>query len=70
MTAFLFADALPKEGVERGLARYESDACALAKKAVRENYEVIDQNPCICELTDGREWICFIRFTYTEPPKE
>jgi hypothetical protein len=55
------------KGFERAYHHLKQDACALAKKSARESYEILHMNPgCQCFITDGHQWMCDARFTYTE----
>jgi hypothetical protein len=67
----LWAGGETKEGFERSVKRYKSDACEAAKALARERYAIVRMNPgCTCERTDGREWLCDVRFTYKAESKK
>jgi hypothetical protein len=69
LTTFLFAQSPLLDGLERGLAEEQRDACALAKAEARNKYDVKDMDVgCLCEKSDSREWRCFVKFQYL--PKE
>ena len=63
--AALGADAQLNKDIEIAIDRYEQNACSAAKEQARKNYVVEEMTQCTCEMTDEREWQCFVRFTYT-----
>ncbi|MBU1990108.1 hypothetical protein KJ691_05110 [bacterium] len=69
LSTLLFAQTALIQGLERGSNIEKRDACALAKKTAKENYDVKDIDVgCLCEKSDSREWMCFVHFMYL--PKE
>ncbi len=70
ITTFLFAESTLLDGLERASAQHKREACQMAKKIARENYNVQDMNVgCNCEKSDAREWMCFVRFKYIKDEK-
>jgi hypothetical protein len=67
----LCAGGETKEGFERSVKRDKREACEAAKALARERHEIVKMNPgCTCERTDGREWLCDVRFTYRVESKK
>lgn len=65
MTTFVLAEPLLIDGLERASARYKKDACKLAKSKATNNYNVQKMNVgCSCEISDNRDWMCFIGFKH------
>ena len=71
MVLNLWAGDQIQKSYERAIARYERDACDMAKQQARERYDVVEMDPgCRCEITDGREWLCDVGFTCRVKEKE
>lgn len=69
LATFLFAQSGLVEGLERASDKYKYDACKMAKTIAKANYDVKDIDAeCICEKSDAKEWMCFVKFQYL--PKE
>ncbi|WP_373001684.1 hypothetical protein [Sulfurimonas sp.] len=65
IATFLLADSKLIDGLERASAEHKRDACALAKKEAKKNYDVKEMNAgCNCEISDAREWMCFVKFKH------
>lgn len=65
LATFLWAQSPLAKGLERASAQYQSDACKMAKTIAKEKYDVKDIDvECVCEKSDSREWMCFVRFEY------
>ena len=65
ISTFLLAGSALQDGLERGSAPFQRDACKIAKQEARDNYDVKDIDVgCNCEKSDSREWMCFVKFKY------
>jgi hypothetical protein len=65
VSTFLLADSTLVDGLERGSSRYKSDSCDIAKAKAKENYDIKEMDVgCVCEKSDSKEWMCFIKFKY------
>ena len=63
---WLSVHAASHKDIEIAIDRYQDRACSAAKAQAKKNYELAEMSQCTCELTDNREWQCFVRFTYTK----
>lgn len=54
-----------EEGFERGIERYQRDACDIARKNAKAKYAIVEMDAgCRCERGDDHNWHCDIGFTY------
>jgi len=64
-STLLLAQGTIIDGLERGEAEIKRDACKAAKESAKKNYDVRDINVgCNCEISDSRQWMCFVRFKH------